>query len=174
MNLCRVDGELQNLLQGTSTLQNTESYANREKDLHKNLERFRQEFITSKEKKIIRNRKAFQLNRAYKWPTFLQQKSFRYLNPPKNTSNSRSRDTTDSESFCFLCFFSIISPCLTQQDSQTLSEEITGRRLFQQCPGHKGTLRSLFLLLLPRWWIHLTLHEVHNFLNLLHQLLDVK
>lgn len=120
--LGKMDCELNALLQGVATLQNTDSFANREKDLQENLKRFSREIITTKEMKIIRDRKAFKLNKAYKWPMFQQSRPFKYPNPPKQRSNSTSKDTVVSDSSTFPQFSHFALPNSTPRFSQKRSQ----------------------------------------------------
>lgn len=69
-----IDNDLIQINTTLVTLSNTPGFNEKQKQLNENLAKSSKDSITTKEKKLIQDRKAFQTNRAYIWYRFLKHK----------------------------------------------------------------------------------------------------
>lgn len=67
-----LDGDIQSCNSTIAASDGSRSFVEREKELNMGLERLSRDLITQKEKKLARDRKAFQINKAYIWPSSSQ------------------------------------------------------------------------------------------------------
>lgn len=94
--LTLIDNEIQPLNQKILTLKTVTGFSEKDKTLSETHEHPSRETIIKKEKKLNRDRKAFNTNKAYIWPNSQQNKRPR-LQPPQ-PANTNPRNTSFSDS----------------------------------------------------------------------------
>lgn len=86
--LASVHKELQDTSVSLASFTSVEDFTNKDKQIGKNLAKLSKQLITIKEKKLIRNRRAFSEHKAYAWPNAQSSKPLnrRFSNKSSDSS----------------------------------------------------------------------------------------
>lgn len=101
LELACVDKEINDTFTALSAFKTTEGYLEMDKKITDSLARLRKNIISTKERKLLRDRRAFMGNKAYIWPNTHQAKPFKSYfrsNYPNDTVHSDSSSLSSAPS----------------------------------------------------------------------------